>query len=81
METITKYWWLLLAFGAVSALVVFRMRKRGGVESISRRVFYALFPYADPERSPQLQLSGPAAALIGGGVLLVSLLFLFLQSR
>ena len=82
MNGISKYWWLIWAFVAAGALVAMRMRSRGGAESIPTRIFYALFPHADPEKSPQRQLSGLGAVPIGGGVLLVALGYLlFLQSH
>jgi hypothetical protein len=82
MNVFAKYWWLFWGLGATCALVIFRMRRRGGPESIPRRIMYALFPYADPVRSSQRQLSSHAAAFIGGGVLLFTLAYLlFLQSH
>ena len=82
MNVFAKYWWVFCGLGATCALVIFRMRGRGGPESVPRRIMYALFPYADPVRAPQRQLSYRAAAFIGGGVLLFTLAYLlFLQAQ
>ena len=81
MNVFAKYWWVFCGLGATCALVIFRMRRRGGPDSVPRRIMYALFPYADPVR-PQRQLSFRAAAFIGGGVLLFTLAYLlFLQAQ
>ena len=82
MNVFAKYWWLIWALGATCALVIFRMRKRGGSESVPRRIVYALFPQTDPVKSPQQKLSPRAAAFVGGGALLATLAYLlFLQSH
>ena len=78
----TNYWWLVWALAAVSGLVAFRIRRRGGDEPVLRRVIYALFPYSDPANRPQRQLSARSAILVGGGLVLVMIVYLvFLQSR
>lgn len=76
---LTDYWWLFWAVAAVSALVVYRMRTRGGSEHVLRRIMYALLPASDPVNRPQRQLSLLAATLIGGGLLLALILNLVLR--
>jgi len=77
-----NYWWLVWALAVVGGLVAFRMRKRGGDESVLRRVMYALFPYSDPVNRPQRQLSAGFAILLGGGIVLFTIVYLvFLESR
>jgi len=78
----TNYWWLVWALAAVSGLVAFRIRRRGGDEPVLRRVIYALFPNSDPGNRPQRRLSARSAVLVGGGLVLVMIVyFVFLQSR
>ncbi len=75
-------WYMIWALVVTSAFVAYRMRKRGGEEPMLRRVIFALFPYSDPRRVPQQQLSMFTATLLGGGVLAVVLAYLlFLQSE
>lgn len=77
-----EYWWLVWGLASVSALVAFRMRRRGGREAILRRIMYALFPYSDPTDRPQRELSARFAIFFGGGIVLFTLLYLaFLESR
>ena len=79
---LANYWYMVWAFLATGALVAFRMRRRGGDESILRRVMFALIPYSDPARSPQRQVSVRAAVFLSGAVLVVTFAYLlFLQSR
>jgi len=43
---------------------------------------YALFPYSDPVNRPQRQLSAGFAILLGGGIVLFTIVYLvFLESR
>ena len=79
---LANYWYMVWAFVATGTLIAFRMRKRGGDESVRRRVMFALIPYSDPARSPQRQVSVRVAMFLGAAVLVVTFAYLlFLQSR
>jgi len=64
-----KYWWLLWALFVAVAIVTFRMRKRGGDESILRRIWLALFPDADPENPRRREVTTTQLVLVGTGLL------------
>jgi len=69
------YWWAIWALLVVTALIIYRVRKRGGEESFVRRIEYALFRGTDPANpSASRQLSLRAALLVGAGLLLIMLL-------
>jgi len=75
---LATWWWLLWACGALTALIAYRIAKRGGSEPLLRRIEYALIPATDPAARPQRQLSTRAAILIGGALVLLVLLNLLL---
>jgi hypothetical protein len=75
---LANFWWMLWAFVAVAGLITYRIRRRGGDEPLLRRIEYALFPSTDPAYKPQRQLSALAIILIGGGLLLIMFVNLFL---
>ena len=76
---LATWWWLIWACGALTALIAYRVAKRGGNEPLLRRIEYALIPATDPANArPRGQLSPRAAILIGGALVLLVLLNLLL---
>lgn len=61
-EWVAKYWWMLWALFCVVAIVVYRVRKRGGKESLLRRIVFALLPDTDPVSSRRREVA-PAVAI------------------
>jgi len=79
---LANYWWLLTGLGATGALVIYRVRRRGGSEPLWRRIEYALFPNTDPAIKPQRMLSPLSIVVIGGALLLILFVnLLILESR
>ena len=74
---IATHGWMLWALVTVPALVVYRLRKRGGDESLLRRIEYALIPNADPANRNRREMRPGMLVLVAGG-LAVILLFLLI---
>ncbi|WP_395684433.1 hypothetical protein [Dokdonella sp.] len=70
---LAKYWWLLWSLFVVAALVVFRMRKRGGDESAPRRAWFGLSPDTDPANPRRRDVTPTQIVLVGAGLLAVAL--------
>ena len=47
---LATWWWLLWACGGLTALIAYRIAKRGGSEPLLRRIEYALIPATDLAR-------------------------------
>ena len=51
-----NWWWLLPSVG-LAALIVFRVRRRGGDEPLGRRIVYAVVPPLDPKSEARRQFT------------------------
>jgi hypothetical protein len=70
-------WWLVWGIVGSAAYIGYRVRSRGGDESLPRRVLYALAPVLDPESEERKQLTPRAVFLFVVGLLILLLLMLF----
>ncbi len=70
MEWIQKYWWMAWGIFAASFFVAWRVRQRGGDESLFTRIRYALISNSDPENEGRRGVSGLSIVIIVIGLLL-----------
>jgi hypothetical protein len=68
---LARYWWLVWSLVAFTALVTYRIRRRGGDESLPARVVYALCPDTDPENKNRRQVTPLAFILVAVGMVIV----------
>ena len=51
-----NWWWVLPSVGMVS-LVALKVRRRGGEETLPRRIFYSMFPVFDAKSETRRKLT------------------------
>ena len=74
VEWIARNGWVAWPIFVVLAVVVFRMRGRGGDEFLLRRILFALFPPADPCSAGRGAITPMAVFLVVAGIFLAVLL-------
>jgi hypothetical protein len=78
MDTwLVQYWWLIWGIAGSAAFIAYRVRRRGGDESLPRRLLHVLVPASDPDSEERKQLTPRALLLFGVGLLIVLLFAIF----
>jgi hypothetical protein len=65
-QWLQQYWWLLATYAAIAVWVgwlYWRIRRRGGTESLAIRVWYAMAPAFDPRSEIRRKLGAGAIRL------------------
>lgn len=68
-----KYWWLLWALFAVSAIIAYRLRRDDGEGSLPRRIASALFNLPGSRGARPREVTAPVIVLVFAGVVLAAL--------
>jgi len=78
LQWIREYWFVLFGGFALCVIVSQRMRRRGGDESLLRRIEYALFPHTDPANPHRRDVTPGTIGLVAGGLVVIALFLLFI---
>lgn len=66
--------WMAWVLFALLAIVVQRLRRRGGDEPLLRRIEYALFPHTAPANPNRREVTVGMVVLVAGGLVAIALL-------